>query len=64
MDPKFQMLWFLLALICFVVSAFWSTYPAGTADQPRAFRLGGVNLVALGLAFFTVVFFWTAFKAV
>lgn len=49
------MLWFLLALVCFVVSAFWDW-------ETIAWRKP--SLIALGLAFFTLVFFWTAFKAV
>ncbi|MEP6870434.1 MAG: hypothetical protein ABI939_01150 [Anaerolineaceae bacterium] len=58
MDPKVQLIFFLLALVCFVVSAVWDM----EKSSPRA--LPGVNLVSLGLAFFVVVFAYNAYKAI
>lgn len=57
MDPKAQLLFFLLALVCFVVSAFWDT----EKTAPRTLR--SVNLVSLGLALFVFVFAYNAYKA-
>jgi len=62
MDPKAQFVFFLLAFICFTVAALWSAYPA--ADGNRRFLVGNVNLVALGLSFWSFVLLYTAYKAV
>jgi hypothetical protein len=53
LDPVIQGIFFLIALVLFVIAAFsgWRTYP----------WYGG--LVALGLAFFTFPFMWNAFAA-
>jgi hypothetical protein len=53
MDPKAQMFWFLLALISFALAA-----PIWPIVQSR------VNLIAVGLFCFTVVFFWTAWRQI
>ncbi len=49
MDPTVQGIFFLVAVVLFVV--------AGLIAVPR------VNLIALGLAFFAFVFMWNAFAA-
>jgi hypothetical protein len=53
MDPVLQGIFFLIALVCFVLAAFggYRAYP----------WYGG--LVALGLAFFTFPWMWNAFAA-
>jgi hypothetical protein len=58
MDPKYQFVFFLLALVCFVASAFWDI----EKSKPRT--LVNVNLVSLGLAFFDIVFMYNAYKAI
>jgi len=58
MDPKGQLVFFALALVCFAVSALWDV----EKSTPRT--LGSVNLVSLGLAFFDVVFMYNAYKAI
>jgi len=59
MEPKAQFVFFLLALICFVVSAFWSW------DEPNPGpRWRSPNLIALGLAFFDFVFMYNAYKTI
>lgn len=63
MDTKFQALWFGLALACFLVTAFWS-WGSGVDGTGRGPIWRTPNLIALGLAFFTLVFFWTAFRAI
>ena len=57
MDPKYQFVFFLLALVCFVASAFWDM------EETKPRKLGSVNLVSLGLAFFDIVFMYNAYKA-
>jgi hypothetical protein len=57
MDPKYQFVFFLIALVCFVVSAVFDL------DKRQARSLGGVNMASLGLAFFDFVFMWNAYKA-
>lgn len=60
MDPKGQFVFFLLAVICFVVSAFWEPeLPAGPNPFWRR-----VNLIALGLALFAFVPLYGAWKAI
>lgn len=51
MSATFQALFFGFAVLCFLVAAF---------AQDRVER---VNLVALGLASATIVFFWNALAA-
>jgi len=53
MEPVLQGIFFLVAVVCFVLAAFggYRAYP----------WYGG--LVALGLAFATFVFMWNAFAA-
>lgn len=58
MDPKRQLVCYLIAFACFVVAALWDTFPA----ENRHWR--HLNLVAAGLAAFTMVFLVTAWKAV
>ena len=58
MDPKAQLIFFLLALACFVASAFWDM------EKSTARTLPSVNLVSLGLAFFVLVFAYNAYKAI
>jgi len=58
MDPKAQLVFFLLAVACFLVSAVWDV----EKSTPRTLR--GVNLVSLGLAFFVFVFAYNAYKAI
>lgn len=63
MDPKFQLIWFLFALICFVVAALRGVVVRN--PETKAVTLAfSIDLVPLGLACFTVVFFWSAWKAV
>lgn len=57
MEPKYQFVFFLVALVCFIASAVWDM----EKKQPR--NLLGVNMVSLGLAFFDFVFMWNAYKA-
>jgi uncharacterized membrane protein YbhN (UPF0104 family) len=57
MDPKGQLIFFLLALACFVVSAVWNM------EKSAPHTLRSVNLVSLGLAFFVFVFAYNAYKA-
>lgn len=52
MDPTIQGIFFLVAVVLFVIAAFSYTVPAIK-----------VNLIALGLAFFAFVFMWNAFAA-
>lgn len=54
MDPKWQAVFFLLAFLCFVVAALEPWFPPG--KRPA--------MIATGLAFFTFVFLYTAFKAI
>lgn len=51
MSPTVQFVFFLLAVICFVVAAL------ALAAVER------INLLALGLAFFAFVFMWNALAA-
>lgn len=62
MDPKAQFVFFLLALVCFVVSAFWGSYVRGSEGKGGTLS-ANVNVLALGLAFFDFVFMWNAYKA-
>lgn len=49
MDPVVQGIFFLVAVVCFVIAALrWVAFPF---------------LIAVGLAFFTAVFMWNAFAA-
>jgi hypothetical protein len=50
MDPVVQGIFFLVALVLFALAAFLVAF-----DR--------VNIVALGLAFFTVPWMWNAFAA-
>lgn len=50
MDPTVQGIFFLVAVVLFVLAAFAVTFER-------------VNLIALGLAFFAFVFMWNAFAA-
>ncbi len=52
MDPTVQGIFFLVAVVLFVIAAFSYVVPAIK-----------VNLIALGLAFFAFVFMWNAFGA-
>jgi hypothetical protein len=52
MDPTVQGIFFLIAVVLFVLAAFTYIVPAVK-----------VNLIALGLAFATFVFMWNAFAA-
>ena len=52
MDPTLQGIFFLVAVVLFVIAAFSYAIPAVK-----------VNLIALGLAFFAFVFMWNAFAA-
>jgi uncharacterized membrane protein YbhN (UPF0104 family) len=56
-DPKAQLIFFLIALVCFVVSAVWDV------EKSTSRSVRGVNLVSLGLAFFVFVFAYNAYKA-
>jgi hypothetical protein len=58
MDPKYQFVFFLLALVCFVASAFWNL------EETKPRTLHSVNLVSLGLAFFDIVYLYNAYKAI
>lgn len=54
MDPTFQVVWFLAALIFLALAAagpFWPSWPSK------------FNSLAIGLFCFVVVFFWTAVKS-
>ena len=51
MDPTWQGIFFLVAVILFVVAGLGS------------WRGGAINFVAFGLAFFSFVFMWQAFAA-
>ncbi len=62
MDPKYQAVWFGLALACFLITAFWGWGNADGSGRGPIWRTP--NLLALGLAFFTIVFFWQAFRAI
>lgn len=62
MDPKAQFVFFLLALVCFVVAAVkdgWAGDPGKSGQRPWVL----VNLVALGLALVDFVWMWTAYKS-
>lgn len=50
MDPTIKMVFFLVALILFILAA-WGV------------GVGRVNLIAAGLASFTIPFFWDALAA-
>jgi len=56
MSLTLQALFYFLALVCFVAAAF-----AGTGRYSFASR---VNLIALGLAFWVFVPFWSLFARV
>ena len=58
MDPKYQVFFFLVALVCFVVSAVWNM------EKKQPHDLLSVNMLSLGLAFFDFVFLWNAYKAI
>lgn len=52
MDPTIQGIFFLVAVVLFVIAAFAYAFPAVK-----------INLIALGLAFTVFVFMWNAFAA-
>lgn len=52
MDPTVQGIFFLVAVVLFIIAAFAYAFPAVK-----------INLIALGLAFATFVFMWNAFAA-
>jgi hypothetical protein len=58
MSPKVQSVFYLLALVCFVLAAFESRVGTG---RGRAFT-AGVGLVPLGLALWLFPTFWTTAK--
>jgi len=57
MDPTVQGILYLVAVVLFVIAAFWSYSPVGRRGEAAP----GVNLVALGLACTVFVFMWNAF---
>ncbi len=59
MSPTAQFVFYLLALLCFLVAAFESRIATGGR---RAFS-AGVGLVPLGLAFWLFPAFWETAKA-
>lgn len=61
MDPKFQALFFGLALICFIICTFYNTSIMEGTVRHRIIW-SSPNLIALGLFFVDLVWFYTAFK--
>lgn len=59
MDVKGQFVFFLLALICFVIAALWDNVIG--PPENRSWRT--VNLTALGLALVDFVWMYSAWKA-
>jgi hypothetical protein len=58
MEPKYQFVFFLVALVCFVASAIFDL------DKRQLKSVASLNMVSLGLAFFDFVFLWNAYKAI
>ncbi len=57
MDNTLAGIFFLIAVVLFVIAAFWS-YRPGVSAEGRT-----IGFVPLGLAFFAAVFCWNAFAA-
>jgi hypothetical protein len=60
MDPVVQGIFFLVAVVLFVIAAFFGFSAYATRDGHPTAR---INLVALGLACFAFPFMWNAFAA-
>lgn len=58
MEPRYQFVFFLVALVFFVASAIFDL------DKRQLRSVASLNMVGLGLAFFDFVFMWNAYKAI